>query len=267
MVNAARRRGHEVVTDQYPYDGAATSALTGIIVVPRDLMASFDLKAALRDPEKRKLLKEASENGIEGGFAWLKATGYSSMRITSSRDYPQLVGKYLSELARERKLEGFDLVCELLLGAEHPVGITLGAIREEEVRQLMAERWNMIASDGGYADSRSTGAGHPRSTGTFARVLGRYVRELKLITLEEAVRKMTSFPADHLGIADRGRIAKGKAADIVIFDPEKIIDRSTWDEPNLMAEGVRDVLVNGVAVLLDGKLTNKASGRFVPRQR
>ncbi len=267
MVNASRRSGHEVVTDQYPYDGAATSTLTGIIVVPREMAASFDLKTALGDRQKRRALKEASENGIEGGFAWLKATGYSSMRITSSRDYPQLVGKYLSELAKERKLDPFDLVSELILGAEQAVGITLGAIREEEVRQLMRQPWNMIASDGAYTDSNSRGAGHPRSTGTFARVLGRYVRELRLLTLEEAIRKMTSFPADHLGLFDRGRIEKGKAADIVIFDARTITDRSTWDEPNLMAEGVRHVYVNGAAVLLDGKLTGNASGKFVPRQR
>jgi amidohydrolase family protein/type III restriction/modification enzyme restriction subunit len=217
--------------------------------------------------EKRKLIREASENGINGGFAWLKATGYSSMRITSSKDYPELVGKYLSELARERKLAGFDLVSELVLGAANTVGITLGAIKEEDVRALMVQPWNMIASDGAYSDSRSTGSGHPRSTGTFARVLGHYVREVKLLKLEEAIRKMTSLPADHLGLRDRGRISQGMAADVCIFDPKTVRDRSTWDQPHLMAEGVHYVVVNGVSVLTRGQLTDQAPGRFVPRQR
>jgi N-acyl-D-aspartate/D-glutamate deacylase len=267
MINEARKRGEDVVTDQYPYDGAATSSLTGIIVVPPEMRADFDLKAALRDPEKRQRLKQTSENGINGGFAWLKATGYSAMRITSSRDYPQLVGKYLSELAQERKQENFDLVCELILDAQHPVGITLGAIREDDVRELMVQPWNMIASDGAYADSKTTGPGHPRSTGTFVRVLGYYVRELKLLTLEEAIRKMTSFPATHLNLPERGRIATGRFADIAIFDPKTIRDRSTWDEPHLMADGVSHVLVNGVFVLRDGQLTGHAPGRFVPKKK
>ena len=93
----------------------------------------FDLAAALRDPVLRGRLKEASENGISGGFAWLKASGYSQMRITSSADYPGLAGKYLSQLATERNLSGFDLVCDLISRAAYPVGITLAAADEEDV--------------------------------------------------------------------------------------------------------------------------------------
>ncbi len=267
MINDARKSGVEVVTDQYPYDGAATSTLTGIVVVPPEMRSGFDLKAALRDPEKRKQLKQTSENGVNGGFAWLKATGYGAMRITSSKDYPQLIGQYLSELAKERKLDAFDLVSDLILNANHPVGITLGAIKEEDVRELMIQPWNMIASDGGYSDGKVIDQRHPRSTGTFARVLGHYVREVKLMNLEEAVRKMTSLPADHLAIPDRGRVAKGMVADLAVFDPRTIRDRSTWDDPQLLAEGVRHVLVNGEFVLRDGQMTGKAPGKFVARKK
>jgi N-acyl-D-aspartate/D-glutamate deacylase len=125
----------------------------------------------------------------------------------------------------------------------------------------------MIASDGGYADGKSDQMGHPRSTGTFPRVLGHYVREAKVLTLEEAVRKMTSLPADFSGLRDRGRIAEGQAADLVIFDPRIIIDRSTWDEPAKMPVGVRDVFVNGEAVLRNGELTGKAPGRYLRARR
>jgi N-acyl-D-aspartate/D-glutamate deacylase len=269
MVNAARLRGIDAVADQYPYDGAATSTLTGIIVLPRDLrgQAGFDLKAALRDPSVRARIKEASENGVDGGFAWLKATGYSSMRVTTSPEQPSLVGQYLSALAASRKVDPFDLVADLIIGSSRPIGITLGAIKEEDVRALLVQPWNMIASDGGYADSKTDAMGHPRSTGTFPRVLGHYVRDVKLLTLEEAVRKMTSLPADWVGLRDRGRIAEGQAGDLVIFDPRTIADKSTWEAPSRMAVGVRDVLVNGELVLRNGELTGKAPGRYLRARR
>jgi len=267
MVEEARARGENVVSDQYPYDGAATANLRGIIVVPPALRGpDLDLRAALADPASRAQIKEASENGVNGGFAWLKATGYTSMRITSSAAYPELVGKYLSEIADERQQDRFDVVAELYLGSEDPVNITLGAIKEPDVRLLMQQPWNMIASDGGYSNGESPRGGlHPRSTGTFPRVLGRYVRDWQVITLEDAVRKMTSLPADFLGLQNRGHIAAGNVADITVFDAATIIDNSTWDEPHLFSTGVIHVLVNGTAVLRDAEMTGEAPGTFLRR--
>jgi dihydroorotase/N-acyl-D-amino-acid deacylase len=281
-VEAARAGGHEVVSDQYPYDGAATSTLTplamisaGIIVVPPELLGAqlggqslgddamtFDYKRALADPAMRKSLAQASENGINGGFAWLKATGYQSMRITDSDDYPDLVGKYLLEIADERGQEPFDALAQLIIEAQHPVYITLGAIKEWEVEKLMVQPWNMIASDGEYADGEAP-VSHPRSTGTFPRFLGHYVRDRQLVPLAEGVRKITALPADYHGITDRGRIAVGNYADLVVFDKSTIRDRSTWTEPGLFSEGVVHVLVNGTFVLRDGEMTGNASGQFV----
>ena len=198
------------MSDQYPYDGAATASLTGIIVAPdveglgvfrrmgrqgRTEEGMAQLKAALGDPDTRALLKEASENGINGGFAWLKATSYTSMRITSSSDYPELVGVYLSEIAEMRGQDPFDAVADLIIGASQPVNLTLGAIKEHDVRRLLVQPWNMTASDGGYADGSESPAGHPRSAGTFPRLLGHYVRDEGVLPLEEAVRKITSLPA------------------------------------------------------------------------
>ncbi len=268
IVEEARANGREVVSDQYPYDGAATSTLANIIVFrnvsrgdPRP-----DVKAALRNRSTRARLKETSENGIEGGFAWLKATGYSSMRITSSTDYPELVGRYLSEIAQQRGVDPFDLVSELIIGADAPVGITLGAIKEHDVRLLMVQPWNMIASDGAYSDGE-TPRGHPRSTGTFPRVLGRYVREWNVLTLEQAVHKMTALPAKTIGLNDRGRLAEGAAADVTVFDPATVIDRSTWEEPQLFSVGIEHVIVNGVSVLRDGEMTGEAPGRVLRHER
>ena len=280
LVEGARSRGVEIVSDQYPYDGAATSSLIGIIVIPSsmtdleglrssgpvDSEAAARFRSMLVDPSRRTQLKEASENGIDGGFAWLKATGYSSMRIVSSTDYPELVGVYLSELAEEGQ-DPFDAVMDLIAGASAPVNITLGAITEEDVRTLMIQPWNMIASDGAYADGSEAGRGHPRGAGTFARFLGHYVREEGVLPLEEAIRKITSLPADFLGLMDRGRIEEGYAADLSIFNAEMIIDRSDWDYPQRFAEGIVHVLVNGIPVLRDGSLTGQTPGVFLSPTR
>ena len=280
LVESARSRGVEIVSDQYPYDGAATSSLMGIIVIPSsmtdlgslrtfgpvDSEAAARLRSMLVDPSRRTQLKEASENGIDGGFAWLKATGYTSMRIVSSTDYPELVGVYLSELAEEGQ-DSFDAVMDLIAGASAPVNITLGAITEEDVRTLMVQPWNMIASDGAYADGSEAGRGHPRGAGTFARFLGHYVREEGVLPLEEAVRKITSLPAGFLGLTDRGRVEEGYAADLSIFNAETVIDRSDWDYPQRFAEGIVHVLVNGTPVLRDGILTGQTPGVFLSLTR
>jgi N-acyl-D-amino-acid deacylase len=266
LVEAARAEGLDITTDQYPYDGAATARLEEIVVVPDEMKAEagFDLKAALRDSRRRRRLQTASEEGIEGGFAWLKATGYSHMRITSAPDRPELVGRYLSEVASERGMDGFDFVAELILESEKPIGITLGAIAEEDVRALLVQPWNMVASDGGYP-AGDPGDGHPRSAGTFPRVLGLYVREAGLLSLEEAVRKMTSLPASNLGLLDRGRLSEGMAADITVFDPQTIGDRSTWEDPHRFSEGVVHVVVNGEYALKGGELTKATPGRYLRR--
>ena len=282
LVEAANAQGTRIVSDQYPYDGAATASLARIIIAPPGIggLDSFrrmprqgrteegmaELKAALADPGSRALLREASENGVDGGFAWLKATGYTSMRIISAPDYPGLVGAYLSEIAEARGQDPFDAVADLIIGSSGPVKVTLGAIREHDVRRLMVQPWNMIASDGGYADGSDSPAGHPRGAGTFPRLLGHYVREEGVLTLEEAVRKITSLPADFHGITDRGRLAPGMRADVAIFDPATIIDRSDWDHPQRFAVGVIHVLVNGVPVLRDGEMTGESPGEVVKLQ-
>ena len=286
LVEAARDRGSEIVSDQYPYDGVATAEIAGIVVVPPGMagvstmrglltgqveptpesmtMARSEVAAAAADPAKWAALKEASENGVDGGFAWLKATGYTSMRIVSAPERLDIVGRYLSEIAETNGEDPFRTVTDLLVEGT-PINLTLGAITEADVRMIMVQPWNMIASDGAWADGSDSPDGHPRAAGTFARFLGHYVREEGVLSLEEAVRKITSLPADFLGLSGRGRIRAGLAADIAVFDPATIIDRSDWDYPNRFAAGVQHVLVNGVSVLSDGEMTGAAPGRVVKR--
>ena len=279
LVDSARAEGHNIVSDQYPYDGAATTRLARIFIIPKDIIPSetpnpdeegfeekfvITLKTLLKNRTSREKIKIVSENGENGGFAWLKATGYTSMRITHSQDFPELVGVYLSQLAEQMKKRPFDAISELLLEADNPVYITLGAIKEQDVQDLLVQPWNMIASDGAYALPGNQG-GHPRSTGTFPRVLGHYVRELKILSLEEAIRKMTSMPADFIGLKTRGKIADGLPADIVVFDSATIIDKSTFVQPNLFSKGVIHVLVNGELVLFEEEITGKKPGKFLEK--
>lgn len=270
MVEAARERRVRVVSDQYPYDAAGQTQLKDLILVKKNpdqnekLLADRDtLAILLSSPERRRRIKKQSEQGIDGGFSWIKTVGYQSLRITRSPDYPELVGKYLSEIAEELGTDPFDLVADLYVKAEAPVDVK-GGIEEKTVRQLLRQPWNMVASDGRYADSSNS---HPRATGTFPRVLGHYVRDVGVLSLEEAIRKMTSFPADIIGLPSRGRIAEGHPADVVVFDPETIDARSTYERPNAYATGVSHVLVHGVPALLDGELTGQAPGRFLKQQR
>lgn len=271
LAEARRAAGLEVVSDQYPYDGAATSTLADIIILPGESAAESEagmrerVQEALRDPETRAEAMELSENGRDGGFSWVKAVGYGSMRIVDAPGNPDLVGENLELLASKREQAPFALVADLILAADQPILLTLGSVAESDVRTLLVQPWNMICSDGGYVHG-DKGSRHPRSTGSFSKVLGYYVREEGLLTLPEAVRKMTSLPADHLRLYDRGRIEVGLVADIAVFDPETVAARSTWTEPRALSVGMAHVLINGVPVVRDGKVTGALPGEFVKRQ-
>jgi N-acyl-D-aspartate/D-glutamate deacylase len=282
LVEDSRDGGYNIVSDQYPYNGAQTALLEYIIVLPSAMKenqvidslqneglndeALDQYKPLLANSEQRAKIKITSEQGENGGFAWLKATGYSSMRITNSPDEPELVGKYLSEIAEEKNMDGFDLVCDLIINSKDRVSITLGGINENDVQSLLVQPWNMIVSDGLYAEESKDSDGHPRSTGTFPRVLGHYVRDLQLLSLEEAIRKMTSLSADVIGFNKRGRIENGLPGDITIFDPKSIIDNSTFEQPNLYSSGVIHVFVNGVPVLKNEEMTGNAPGKYLSRK-
>ncbi|GAJ18182.1 unnamed protein product, partial [marine sediment metagenome] len=133
-------------------------------------------------------------------------------------------------------------------------------------RRIMTSRYQMVGTDGfGIPASFSAGAYHPRCFGTYPRVLGKYVREEKIMTLEQAIRKMTSFPAQRLRLQDRGLVIEGNWADIVIFNPDKIIDKGTYEQPYQLPEGIPHVIVNGVIVVQNGKKNKKSPGIVIRR--
>jgi len=272
LVNAERSQGRDAVVDQYPYDGASTGLLKDLFILPDVARAAggtpiATVRARLADKTQLPLIRKATENGIDGGFSWLKAVGYGGLRVVASAQAPQLVGRNLELLARERKVDGFDLVVDLVNRFDD-LRVTMADINEADIRLLMVQSWTMIASDGNGIDAARTPAvcKHPRSLGTFPRVLGHYARDEGVLSLPDAVRKMTSLPASYLHLADRGRIAIGLAADITVFDPLRVADRATYEKPCELSTGIQFVLVNGISVFEDGRTTGALPGRFVARQ-
>ncbi len=289
VVAAARERGVDVTVDQYPYDGAATANLIELIVPTEDLPIREQLrqavepalspeqqqsqlaqvaamwKEALADPQQRQRLRARTEQPPSGVFSWVKAVGYDSWRIVVSDAHPEWVSRMFTEVAREEGIEPFDLMVRLIEEDGEIAKVTLGACLEDDVRLLMTRPWTMIASDGEITGFEG-GGGHPRSRGTFPRVLGKYVREEGLLTLEQAVHKMTGLPASYLRLADRGLLQEGLAADITVFDPARVIDRSTWRDPSLLSEGIVHVIVGGQRALADGTVTGVLAGQFLPYQ-
>jgi N-acyl-D-aspartate/D-glutamate deacylase len=168
-------------------------------------------------------------------------------------------GRMVTELAADLGIGPFELFRRLAVEEGAGAVVTLGAIREDDIRVILKQPWAMIASDG-----EELAPSHPRGRGTFARVLGRYVREWNVLTLEEAVYKMSGLPASYLQLPDRGVIREGAVADIVVFDPQRIIDHATWSEPSRYAEGVVHVLIGGEFVLRDETPTGSRQGRYIP---
>jgi N-acyl-D-amino-acid deacylase len=266
LIENARHDGMEVVADQYPYTGVAVATLQEVLRYPQEIHlphAAGPVKAALRDPAKLALIRRETSSGGTSGFSYYKSSGPASIQILVCPHCEQYEGKFISEVAAEKQVDGFTAVVDLLLASEDDIVVSLGGFFEEDVQVLMKQPWTMIASDG--AIPRAQDRSHPRYTGTFPRVLGHYVRDLHLLTLEDAIRKMTAAPADFLGLTGRGRLEVGAAADIVVFDPQTIADRSTWKNPSTASVGVSAVLVNGVRVLSGGSMTGHAPGRYLER--
>lgn len=273
LINRERSQGRDVVADQYPYDGASTGLLKDVFILPDKARKpgagtpARELLAMLVDPRQRAELRAATEHGVDGGFSWLKAVGYGGLRIVVSPRNAGLIGKNIERLAAERGSSGFDVLADLVI-ADGEIRLTMADIDETDIRLIMVQPWTMIASDGNGIDSKHSPSvcGHPRSMGTFPRVLGRYVRDLGVLSLPDAIRKMTALPADYLQLRDRGRLTVGHAADVTIFDADAIGDRATYASPCELSVGVAYVLINGITVFADGKSTGALPGRFVSRQ-
>ncbi len=258
MIADARGRGQQVTVDQYVYTASSTSLNT---LLPTWVLEGGRDKAKQRlaDPETRaKIKREMVDTLRKGGFK-----DFSYAVVAGYRPNAEYEGKSITEITKlagkKRGVEQeAEQIIEMYLAAS--AGMVFHKMSEPDVERILAQPYTMIASDSGV-QQMGRGAPHPRGYGNNARVIARYVREKRLIGLEDAIRKMTSLPAQTFRLWDRGLIRVGMAADLVVFDPERVADRSTFESPHQYAEGFAYVLVNGRAVIDDGKHTKAAAGR------
>ncbi|MGH7664497.1 MAG: N-acyl-D-amino-acid deacylase family protein [Gemmatimonadaceae bacterium] len=263
MVDSANALGIDVLMDQYPY----TATYTGIsVLIPAWARAGGDSAFF------RRLADPALRDSIVGGIVFniLNDRGGGDLRrvqFARVEWMPELEGKTLHDWAVMRGLESTPLVgAELVIEAEERGGASAiyHVLDSTDVERIMRHPRTMIGSDGRLTRP-GEGHPHPRWYGTFPRVLGHYVRERGVLSLEKAVRKMTSLPAATLGMEDRGRVATGVFADIVVFDPATVDDRATFEDPHQYSVGIRFVIVNGVPVVDGGRFMDARAGRVLRR--
>jgi dihydroorotase/N-acyl-D-amino-acid deacylase len=263
MIDAARAEGVDVMADQYPY----TATYTGIsVLVPSWALAGGN-DAFLRRADD-PVLKDSIVAGIIWNIENDRGGGdISRVQLARVEWDPSLEGQSLADWARRDGLEPTPLTgAELVIEAMRRGGANAiyHVLDEGDVERIMRHPWTAIASDGRLTQP-GIGQPHPRWYGTFPRVLGFYVRERGVLSLEEAVRKMTSLPADRIGLADRGRIAEGSWADLVLFDPAAVRDLATFEDPHQYPEGIPYVFINGVAAVDGGTFTDQRPGRMLRR--
>ncbi len=262
LVDEARARGVDVTMDQYPYTASSTSLQAALFPAWSLEGAREDLLKRIDDPASRAKIRATAIDRIrnERGGGDPK-----NIQIASTDFDPALAGKTLADITRARGMapaieNAADVAIDLIRRGR--VQGIFHAMSEEDVIRILQHPATMIASDG-EVPVFGKNSPHPRSYGTFVRVLGVYVREKHALTLEDAVRKMTSLPAARVGLRDRGILRPGMKADLVIFDPATVADRATYDKPHQYAVGVSDVIVNGVLVVDEGKVTGARSGRVL----
>jgi N-acyl-D-amino-acid deacylase len=263
LVKRARARGLRVTVDQYAYTASSTSL---DVILPEWIREGGRKEALQRLAAKQTRLRAVNEmkkNLADSGFE-----DYSYAVVASYRRNLEFNGRSIGEITKQvRHKTGLDDQIEQIIAMYEEGGASMvyHKMSEQDVQQIMREPFTAIASDSGVRGIVEEDIPHPRGFGNNARVLGRYVRELNLITLEDAVRKMTSLPAQVFGLNDRGLLREGMAADLVIFDEKTIADRATFEQPHQYPVGISHVIVNGKIVLADGVMSVERPGEMLRR--
>jgi len=266
VIEGARAAGERITADMYTYTAGSTGLSNAIPPWFHD-GGPRKLFERLRDPAVRKEIRHAIEQTDDGWENLYQAAGGAEgvlvlgVRKEENRKYQ---GKTLAQAAEMDGTDAIEALLDLVLRDRSRIDTAYFIISEENVRKQIGIPWvsfgsdaRSMAAEGSFLDAPT----HPRSYGNFARLLGRYVREERLVSLPEAVRRLTRLPADNLELDRRGRIEEGYYADLVVFDPATIADRATYDQPHQYSTGVRDVIVNGEAALRNGTHTGAFPGR------
>ena len=274
LIEAGRAKGVNVQAHVYPYT-RGNNDLASIVPPWAHEGGASKLRQRIKDPETRERIKHDIRNGLPGWYNHYTAVGGDWSRMQISKE-TTLKGLTMDRVLVERSKgktptpEPLDVFLDYLSDENGSVSTVYAHHTEEDMTLALVQPWCSIGSDGSafaVEGPLRRGNPHPRSFGTFPRVLGVYVRELKLLRLEDAIRKMTSLNASKIGLLDRGVLRPGQFADIVVFNPATIIDHSTYSEPFQYAEGIAHVIVNGEVALSAGKLTGARPGRALRHTR
>ncbi len=265
MVEEARASGIDVAADQYPYLAGATSL--GASIPPKYHAGGADaMVARLKDPAVRAQIRRDLETPSAEFESLWRLSGPENVLVNSvlNPDLKQYEGKRVSEIAQMQHKDPFDAMLDMVIADHDNTGAIYFMMSEDDMKLAMKQPWVSVGTD--YGEVAPTGPlaegkAHPRAYGSFPRILGKYVREQHVITLEDAVRKFTSLPAQRVHLKERGEIRQGWFADITIFDPQTVDDRATYENPAQPSIGIQYVLVNGVLSLDNGKLTGQVGGR------
>jgi N-acyl-D-aspartate/D-glutamate deacylase len=270
LVEAARKRGLEISADQYPYIASSTG-LSQTIPPWAHEGGGAKLAERLKDLETRaRIRKEMDDPHPTWENRLISAGSWHNVQIANvpaapgiDSGYKRYEGRRVDEAAREAGKDPYDFVFDLLIATRGTVGCVWFIIDEDDLRLAMRQPWVSIGSDGSALAATGplrNGVPHPRNFGTFPRVLGKYVRNEHVLSLEEAVHKMSGLTAAQMHIADRGLIREGLAADLVMFDPDTIADKATFEDPFQYPVGITTVIVNGRVVLDNGRHTGQRPG-------
>ncbi len=267
-IEEARRAGVDVSADTYAYTAWA-NAMSAFVPPWAHDGGDDKMIERLKEPATRARIRhDLMTPATTWDNEWLRITGPEAVIISVVRS-PQLLplqGKTLARIADEQHQDAMDVLFDLLIADHASTTVAVFGMSEPDVALALAQPWVSVGCDSpGTSPDGILGREHPhpRAYGTFPRILRRYVREEKRLTLEEAVRKFTSLPASRVHLADRGVLAVGAWADVVVFDPGAITDVATFDDPNRLSVGMSHVLVNGVSVIADGKMTGALPGKVL----
>ena len=267
LIEAARAAGLPITADMYNYTAGSTGLNATMPLWVQE--GGHDAWVArLRDPEIRARVVAEMKRATDDWENFYVGAGPENILLAGfkNEDLRPLIGKTLQEVADEREADPAETAIDLVIEDDSRVDAVYFFMSEDNVRRKLRKPWVSFGSDaaapateGVFLDSNP----HPRAYGNFSRLLGRYVRDERIITLQEAIRRMTSLPAHNIGIEERGQLGEGFFADVVVFDPETIADQATFEEPHEYATGVWHVFVNGKQVLRNGRHTGATPGRVV----
>jgi N-acyl-D-amino-acid deacylase len=266
IIENAQKEGLKISADMYTYNASATGLDASMPPWVQE-GGLKEWKKRLQDPKIRKrVIEEMKTPTTKWENSYLGAGSPDRILLVSFRNdsLKYLTGKTLSEVAKLRGKAPEETAMDLVIDDESRVGCIYFSMNEENIRKKIAKPWISFGSDEGSLAPEGVflkSNPHPRAYGNIPRLLGKYVREEKIISLEEAIRRLTSFPAENLKLKKRGKLRPGYFADVVVFDPNKIIDKATFDKPHQLAVGILSVFVNGVQVIKNGEHTNKSPGK------